>query len=74
MKEYTINVTEIEELQTTKNIDDLDRIFSRAHSTIVQGGSVVLNRENADGSNYTFDELTTENDLKDYKDNVFKYL
>lgn len=74
MPEYTINVSEIEELQMIKDVTQLEQQFTRAHSTIVQGGTVILCRQNADGSTYNFDELTTEADLETYKESVFKYL
>ncbi len=74
MQEYTINVGEIEELQMIKDTDKLDQMFTRAKSTVVQGGSVVLLRKNTDGSTYKFDELTTETDLEKYRETVFKYL
>lgn len=74
MTEYTINVSEIEELQMTNNISELEQMFTRAHRAVVQGGAAVLVRKNVDGSFYKFDELTTEEDLQNYKDSVFKYL
>ncbi len=74
MTEYEINVSEVEELQMTSRIVELEQMFTRAQSTIVQGGAVVLLRENFDGTTYKFDELTTEEDLGTYKETVFKYL
>jgi hypothetical protein len=74
MTEFTINVSEVEELQMTSSLIELEQMFSRAQSTVVQGGSVLLVRKNVDGSNYRFDEITTEADLELYKDGVFKYL
>ena len=74
MNEYTVNVTEVEELQMISNTTELDRIFARAHSTIIQGGTVVLSRQNPDGTAYKFEEFTTEDDLKTYKESVVKYL
>jgi hypothetical protein len=74
MQEYTINVGEIEELQMIKDTDTLDQMFTRAKSTIVQGGSVILERRNPDGTTYRFDEITTEVDLMTYKETVFKHL
>ncbi len=74
MNEFTINVTEVEELQMTNSIADLEQIFSKAKSIIVQGETVVLVRKNTDGSTYKFDELTTEFDLDNYRETVFKYL
>lgn len=74
MNDFTINVTEVEELQMTKGIADLEQIFLKAKSIIVQGETVVLVRKNVNGSTYKFDELTTESDLENYKQTVFKYL
>lgn len=74
MDEYTINVGKIEDLQVTKDMNELDKIFAQAKSKVVQGGTVVLTRENPDGSFYNVDEITTEADLTIYKDGVLKYL
>lgn len=74
MNEFEINVTEVEELQMTNSIADLEQIFSKAKSIIVQGETVALVRKNTDGSTYKFDELTTEADLDNYRQTVFKYL
>lgn len=72
--EYEINVTEVEELQMINNLAELEQIFSKAKSIIVQGETVVLLRKNTDGSIYKFEEITTETDLENYKETVFKYL
>ena len=74
MQEYTINVAEIEELQTIKNIVALDRIFKDAKGTIVNGEAVLLTRKQLNGIVEKFDELTTLDDLKEYKKSVYKYL
>ncbi len=74
MNEFEINVTEVEELQMTKSIADLEQIFLKSKSIIVQGETVALVRKNTDGSTYKFEELTTEADLDNYKQTVFKYL
>ena len=74
MAEYTINVSEVEDLQIISNVAQLNHIFARAHNTIVQGGTVVLVRRTPDGAVYTFDEITTEADIENYKQTVFKYL
>ncbi|MEI6947933.1 hypothetical protein V9K67_12115 [Paraflavisolibacter sp. H34] len=72
--EYLINVTQIEELQTIQNRDALDQIFSRAERMIIGGGTVVLVRKYANGKSDKFDEFSTEQDLANYKKNVYKYL
>lgn len=74
MQEYKINVAEIEELQTIKNITALDRIFKDAKETIVNGEAVLLTRKQPNGNLEKFDELTTLDDLKQYKKSVYKYL
>ena len=74
MAEYTINVSEVEDLQTISNVAELNKMFARAQSTVVQGGRVVLVRRTPDGSVYKFDEITTEAEVENYKEMVFKYL
>lgn len=74
MAEYTINVSEVEDLQTISNVAELSQMFARAQSTVVQGGTVILVRRTSDGSIYKFDEITTEADVENYKQMVFKYL
>ena len=73
MNSYLINVTEVENLQNTGDVDELERIFSRAKSTIVNGESVILARIINKGVE-KFDELTTLPDLDEYRKSVFKYL
>jgi hypothetical protein len=74
MQEYKIDVGNIEELQTIKNLGELDRIFDRAKQTIVNGESVLLMRRQIGGASEKFDELTTLEELADYKNKVYKYL
>lgn len=74
MQEYIIDVGQVEELQTTKDLEELENIFTRAKANIVQGGIVSLVRKNKDRFSNKFDELTTEEDLNLYKKSVFKYL
>ncbi len=74
MKEYIIDVSAIEELQMINNKQELEQIFTRAKSTIVQGGAVVLSLSSPEKSSEKFDEITTEPELKAYKEKVFKYL
>lgn len=72
--EYIIDVGNIEELQMTNDQMELEEIFSKAHRTVVQGGTVQLMRKNFDNKLYAFDKITTEKDLDNYKRSVFKYL
>jgi hypothetical protein len=74
MQAYSINVTEIEELQTIRNVTALENIFARAKATIVNGEEVNLLRRFADGRTERFDTLTTLDDLETYRKQVFKYL
>ena len=74
MQEYIINVNQVEDLQTIKNIQELDAIFRKAKSTIVSGEAVVLTRSYPDGRSERFDEITTEEELATYKKGVYKYL
>lgn len=74
MAEYTVNVNEVEDLQTISDLTGLNQILAKAQSTVVQGGTVVLVRRAPDGSVYRFDEITTEADVETYRQSVFKYL
>ena len=74
MLELKINVAEIEEWQTLKDMDALDQVFTRAQRVITGGGTVELIRKQPDGSSYTFDELSTMEALQTYKKSVYKYL
>ena len=69
-----IDVSKIEELQTLNDKHELEKIFSKAQSTIVNGEAVMLVRKDRKGSSQKFDELSTLEDLKRYKKSVFKYL
>ena len=74
MQEYIIDVTEIEEWQTIRDLDALERVFQRARSTIVNGERVVLVRSDRNGCRQPFDEMSTLDDLDRYKTSVFRYL
>ncbi len=71
MHDLIINVAKVEELQTIKNINELDSIFAKAKSTITGGKAVLLVRNSKEGK---FDELTTDEQLNEYKETVYKYL
>jgi hypothetical protein len=73
MNSYMINVTEVEELQNTTNVAELERIFQKAKSTIVNGEVVILARRQKEKVD-KFDEITTLDDLEEYRKTVFKYL
>lgn len=74
MADLNIDLGQIEEWQLTKNIKDIESIFLKAKSTIVQGQTVFINRKNEDGSTYVANEISDEPDLNHYKDSVLKYL
>jgi hypothetical protein len=74
MDEFIISVGKIEELQMLNDKDSLDTIFYKAKATIVNGEKVALIRESRSGESYRFDEISTLNDLEDYKKNVYKYV
>ena len=74
MREYIIDVSRIEELQTLNDKDELENIFYRANSTIVNGERVLLVRKNKDGKTEKFDEMSTHEDLEQYKKRVFRYV
>ncbi len=74
MKEYVIDVSKIEELQNLSDTMALDKIFERAQSTIVNGESVKLVRKSSSGVAEAFDEMTTLEELKSYREQVYKYL
>lgn len=74
MTEYVIDVSKIEELQTLNDKDELEKIFSRAQSTIVNGEKVLLVRREKNGKSEKFDEMSTESELEEYRKRVFRYL
>ena len=74
MEDYTINVTKIEEYQTINNTDELEIIFARAKSAVVNGAKVILVRKEASGKTNKFDEIDTLGDLEQYRVQEFKYL
>ncbi len=72
--EYTINVQEVEALQTIRDTDALELLFERARRTVIGGGTVILQRVSLGGEVSRFDELTNEADLERYRQQVFRYL
>lgn len=74
MDDYTINVTQVEELQMTNNAGELEKIFTRAKSAVVNGAKVLLVRKGTSGPAAKFDELDTLEALESYRKQVFKYL
>lgn len=72
--EYTIDVQQVEQLQTIADTDALEQIFDRARRTVIGGGVVLLIRTAGSGEVSRFDELSNEADLETYRSQVFKYL
>jgi formylmethanofuran dehydrogenase subunit A len=74
MAEYIIYVGQIEELQMLNDRQALDAIFRKAQSTVVGGEVVALVRKTSSGQEYRFEEISTPEDLNEYKKNVYKYV
>lgn len=74
MREYVIDVSKIEELQTLNDKGELEKIFSRAQSTIVNGEKVIFVRKDKNEKSEKFDEMSTESELEEYRKRVFRYL
>ena len=72
MTPYQIDVAKIEELQTLNDRHELEQIFSKAKSTIVNGEKVMLIRKG--NHPQKFDEFSTMDELELYRKRVFKYL
>ncbi|OLY94064.1 hypothetical protein SAMN05444008_110127 [Cnuella takakiae] len=72
--EYTIDVQQVEHLQTIGDTDALEQMFERARRTVIGGGVVLLVRVSPSGEVSRFDELGNESDLEAYRTRVFKYL
>jgi hypothetical protein len=74
VKEYNIDVSRIEELQTLNDVHELEKIFAKAQSTIVNGEKVFLVRKIPKGPDQKFDELSTLEELQQYRNSVFRYI
>jgi hypothetical protein len=74
MNEYVVDVSKIEELQVLADTAELEKIFNKARSTIVNGEKLILVRKTGKGPAEKFDEISTLADLQQYKKTVFKYL
>jgi len=74
MAEYIIYVGQIEELQMLNDRQALDAIFRKAQSAVVGGEVVALVRKTSSGQEYRFEEISTLEDLNEYKNNVYKYV
>lgn len=74
MAEYIIVVNQIEEFQMLNDRHSLDAIFRKAQSAVVGGEVVALVRQNTNGEQSRFEEISTLEDLNAYKRNVYKYV
>jgi hypothetical protein len=74
MAEYIIYVGQIEELQMLNDKPALDAIFRKAQSAVVGGEVVALVRKTASGESYRFEEISTLEDLNEYRKRVYKYV
>lgn len=74
MNELIVNVSLIEEWQMLNNTMELDNFFAKAQSAVVQGETVLVQRENPDGTYYAVQEISTIEELNLYRENVYKYL
>lgn len=73
MQDMRIDVSQVEEWQTLKDVKELERLFEKAQSTIVNGAAVVLYRKTA-GRKEPFQTIDNLEDLKQYRNQVMKYL
>lgn len=74
MEDFTIDVGRVEELQMINDIQELEIIFQKAKSALVNGATVHLARKNKTGKLNPFEHFTTLPDLSSYKKSVYKYL
>lgn len=73
MRDFVIDVAQVEEWQTLNDVDELERMFGKAQSAIVNGAKVVFTRKSS-GKSEKFDEMDSLDNLEKYKKGVFKYL
>ena len=74
MEDYTLDVGRVEELQMINDIQELEIIFQKAKSAIVNGATVHLARKNNARGLTPFEHISTLPDLSAYKKSVYKYL
>ncbi|QHS59119.1 hypothetical protein [Chitinophaga agri] len=74
MEDFTIVVNRIEELQSTQDRQELERIMDKARRTIIGGQDVLLVRESSNGKREKFDTLSNESDFEEYRTRVFRFL
>lgn len=74
MEDFVIVVNRIEELQTIRDVQELELIFEKAKRTIIGGQEVILVRESRDGRQDRFQSFSNEQDFEEYRKQVFRYL
>lgn len=74
MEDFIIVVNRIEELQSTQDRPELERIFEKARRTIIGGQEVILVRESNNGKQEKFDAFSNESDFEEYRTRVFRFL
>jgi len=74
MEDFVIVVNRIEELQTIRDVQELELIFEKAKRTIIGGQEVILVRENRDGRQDRFQAFSNEQDFEEYRKQVFRFL
>jgi hypothetical protein len=74
MEDYIISVGKVEEWQMTSDVAALDLMFDRAKRVLVGGGVVALVREQRSGDVYRVEELSTLEDLEEYRKGVYRWL
>jgi hypothetical protein len=74
MEDFVIVVNRIEELQSTQDRQELERIFDKAKRTIVGGMDVILVREDQNGNREKFETFSNEHDFEEYRKRVFRLI
>ena len=74
MTDFEIDLTQIEELQMIGNVHELNNIFQKAYIAITGGRKVILYRRQANTRKEKIQEIETEDALREYKNQVYKYL
>lgn len=74
MNDFVIDISKVEEWQMLNDKNELDRLFAKAQSTVVNGARVLLMRKSTSGKSEMFDEIDTLDDLEKYRATVMKYV
>lgn len=73
MQNLVIDIAQIEEWQVLNDRSELEKLFGKAQSTIVNGAAVELVR-NTGGQTARFEIIDNLSDLKHYRQQVMKYI